>query len=166
MEFRKMVTITLYVRQQKRHWCIEQSFGFCGRGREWGDLGEWHWSIYNIIYEMNRQSNFDAGYRMLGSGALGWPRGMVWGGKWTGGFRMGNTCTPVADSCCMAKPIQYCKVKKINPKKRKEDPLESELATISLFLPGKLHGQRSLVGYSPWDWKEFDTIKHILPINS
>ena len=30
-----------------------------------------------------------------------------------GGFRMGNTCTPVADSCWyMAKPIQYCKVKK------------------------------------------------------
>ena len=27
------------------------------------------------------------------------------------GFRMGNTCTPVVDSCgCMAKPIQYCKV--------------------------------------------------------
>ena len=28
---------------------------------------------------MNRQSRFDAGYRMLGAGALGWPRGMVWG---------------------------------------------------------------------------------------
>ena len=29
------------------------------------------------------------------------------------GFRMGNTCIPVADSCrYMAKPIQYCKVKK------------------------------------------------------
>ena len=27
-------TITLYVRQQKRHRCIEQSFGLCGRGRE------------------------------------------------------------------------------------------------------------------------------------
>ena len=28
-----------------------------------------------------------------------------------GGFRMGNTCTPVVDSCqCMPKPIQYCKV--------------------------------------------------------
>ena len=27
-------------------------------------------------------------------------------------FRMGNTCIPVADSCqCMAKPIQYSKVK-------------------------------------------------------
>ena len=33
MEFRKMVTITLYTRQQKRHRCIEQSFGLCGRGR-------------------------------------------------------------------------------------------------------------------------------------
>ena len=40
MEFRKMVTITLYVRQQKRHRCIEQSFGLCGRGRGWYDLGE------------------------------------------------------------------------------------------------------------------------------
>ena len=30
-----------------------------------------------------------------------------------GGSRMGNTCIPVADSCWyMAKPIQYCKVKK------------------------------------------------------
>ena len=30
-----------------------------------------------------------------------------------GGFRIGNTGIPVADSCwCMAKPMQYCKVKK------------------------------------------------------
>ena len=30
-----------------------------------------------------------------------------------GGFRMGNTCIPVVDSFrYMAKPIQYCKVKK------------------------------------------------------
>ena len=30
-----------------------------------------------------------------------------------GGFRMGNACIPVADSYWyMAKPIQYCKVKK------------------------------------------------------
>ena len=37
-----------------------------------------------------------------------------------GGFRMGSTCTPVADSCqCMAKPIQCCKVKK--KKKRKKE---------------------------------------------
>ena len=81
MEFRKMVTITLYTRQQKRHWCIEQSFGLCGRGRGWDDLGEWHWNMYNIIYETSRQSRFDARYWMLGAGALGRPRGMVWGGR-------------------------------------------------------------------------------------
>ena len=28
-----MVTITLYARQQKRHRCIEQPFGLCGRGK-------------------------------------------------------------------------------------------------------------------------------------
>ena len=80
MEFRKMVTITLYMRQQKRHWCIEQSFGLCGRGRGWDDLGEWYWNMYNIIYETSRQSRSDARYWMLGAGAMGWPRGMVWGG--------------------------------------------------------------------------------------
>ena len=81
MDFRKMVTITLCTRQQKRHWCIEQSFGLCGRGRGWDDLGEWHWNMYNIIYETSCQSRFDASYWMLGAGALGRPRGMVWGGR-------------------------------------------------------------------------------------
>ena len=38
MEFRKMVMITLYTRQQKRHRCIEQSFGSVGErgGRLFG----------------------------------------------------------------------------------------------------------------------------------
>ena len=39
---------------------------------------------------MNRQSRFDAGYRMLGAGALGWPRGMVWGGRWEAGSGLGT----------------------------------------------------------------------------
>ena len=30
MEFRKIVMTTLYARQQKKHRCIEQSFGPCG----------------------------------------------------------------------------------------------------------------------------------------
>ena len=37
--------------------------------------------MYNIIYEMSRQSRFDARYWMLGAGALGRPRGMVRGGR-------------------------------------------------------------------------------------
>ena len=80
MEFRKIVMITLYARQQKRHRCIEQSFGLCGRGRD--DLGEWNWNMYIIICEMNCQSRFDAWYRVLGAVALEWPRGMGWGGSW------------------------------------------------------------------------------------
>ena len=35
-----------------------------------------------------------------------------------------------------------------------EDPLEKEMATHSSILPGEFHGQRSLVGYSPWGHKE------------
>ena len=36
-----------------------------------------------------------------------------------------------------------------------EDPLVEQL--IPVFLPGKFHGQRSLVGYSPWGHKESAT---------
>ena len=35
-----------------------------------------------------------------------------------------------------------------------EDPLEEELATTPVLLPGKSHGQRSLAGCSPWVRKE------------
>ena len=66
-----MITVTLYVGQQKRQRYIEQSFGLCGRGRGWDDLGEWHGNMYNIIYEMNRPSRFDAGHRMLRAGEPG-----------------------------------------------------------------------------------------------
>ena len=38
-----------------------------------------------------------------------------------------------------------------------EDPLEKEMATIPVLLPGKSQGQRSLVDYSPWDHKESET---------
>ena len=42
MEFRKMVTMTLYARQQKKHRNKEQTFGLCGRRRGWDDLRERH----------------------------------------------------------------------------------------------------------------------------
>ena len=38
----------------------------------------------------------------------------------------------------------------------REDPLEKEMATPPVFLPGKSHGQRSLAGYSLWGRKESD----------
>ena len=37
--------------------------------------------MYNIIYETSHQSKFDVQFQMLGAGALGRPRGMVWGGR-------------------------------------------------------------------------------------
>ena len=45
-------------------------------------------------------------------GLVHWYDPEGWDGEGDGrGFIMGNTCTPVADSCqCMAKPIHYCKV--------------------------------------------------------
>ena len=36
-----------------------------------------------------------------------------------------------------------------------EDPLEKEMATHSSILAWRIHGQRSLAGYSPWGCKEF-----------
>ena len=41
-----------------------------------------------------------------------------------------------------------------------EDPLEKEMTTTPVFLPGKFHGQKSLVGCSPWGHKESDTTEH------
>ena len=55
-------------------------------------------------------------------GARGWCTGMTqrdgMGREVGEGFRMGNTCTTVVDSCqCMAKPLQYCKVISLQLKK-------------------------------------------------
>ena len=114
MEFRKMVMITLYARQQKRQRCIEQTFGLCGRGRGWDDLREWHWNMYDNI---RNESPVQVWCRI--QDGWGWCTGMTqrdsMGREVGGGFRIGNTCTPMANSCwCMAKLIQYCKVKKSN----------------------------------------------------
>ena len=46
--------------------------------------------MYNIIYETSRQPTFDAQYWMLGAGALGRPRVMVWGGRREEGLGWGT----------------------------------------------------------------------------
>ena len=42
-----------------------------------------------------------------------------------------------------------------------EDLLEMKMAPHSRILAGKSHGQRSLVGYSPWGRKEEDTTERL-----
>ena len=39
------------------------------------------------------------------------------------------------------------------PRRRKWQP-------APVFLPEKFHGQRNIVGYSPWGLKELDTTEH------
>ena len=91
-----MVTITQYVRQQKRHRCLEQSFGLCGEGEGgmiWGNVME------TCIISYKKQIASPASIQ----DPWGWCTGMTRrdgkGREVGGGFRMGSTCTPVADSC-------------------------------------------------------------------
>ena len=42
-----------------------------------------------------------------------------------------------------------------------EDPLEEETQPTPVFLPGEFHGQRNLVGYSPWGRKESNTTERL-----
>ena len=48
MEFRKMLMITLYAEQKKRHRFTEQSFRLCGRRRGWDVSREQHRNMYTI----------------------------------------------------------------------------------------------------------------------
>ena len=53
-------------------------------------------------------------------GLVHWDEPEEWYREGGGGFRMGNMCTPVADSCqCMAKPIQCCKEISLQKKLKK-----------------------------------------------
>ena len=40
-------------------------------------------------------------------------------------------------------------------------PWRKKWQPTPVFLPGEFHGQRSLVGYSPWGHKESDTTEHM-----
>ena len=95
MQFRKMVTITLYVREQKRHKCVEQSWTLWER--EGGMILENGIETYKISYKKriaSPGSMQDAGYMKLGAGALGWPRGTVWGRRWEGDSGWGTRVHP------------------------------------------------------------------------
>ena len=54
----------------------------------------------------------------------------------------------------------YSPSRNLTQEEQVEDPLEVGLATH--FLPGESHGQRSLVGYSPWGCKESDMTEQLL----
>ena len=41
-----------------------------------------------------------------------------------------------------------------------DDPLKEKMVTRPVLFPGEFHGQRSLVGYSPWGPKELVVTGH------
>ena len=80
-------------------------------------------ALKHVYYHVRNESPVYVQYRI--HDAWGWCTGMIQRDvmEWEvgGGFRIGNSCTPVADSCqCMARPIQYCKGKLSKNKNLKE----------------------------------------------
>ena len=55
-----MLMKTLYAKQKKRHRCIEQTFGLCGRRRVWDVSREQHQNMYIIWGETDHQPRLDA----------------------------------------------------------------------------------------------------------
>ena len=98
-----MVMITLYAKQKKRHRCIEQSFGLCGRRRGWDVSREQHQNMYIIKGKQITSPGW-----MHETSAQGWCTGKTqrdrMGREAGGGIGMGNKCISKADSCqCMTK---------------------------------------------------------------
>ena len=60
MDFRKMLMITLYAKQKKRHRCTEQTFGLRGRRQGWDVSREQQQNMYIIYSETDHQTRLDA----------------------------------------------------------------------------------------------------------
>ena len=58
----------------------------------------------------------------------------------------------------MLKNLPQCRRPGFDPQVKKI-PWRREWLLTRVFLPGEFHGQRNLVGYSPWGCKELDTIE-------
>ena len=119
MEFRKMVTITLYARQQKRHRCIEQSSGLWEKARVgWFERT----ALKHVNYHMWNRSPVQV--RCRRQGAQGWCTGMTlrgemgWGERREGGSGWGTHLHPwLIHVNVWQNPLQYCKV--ISPQLKK-----------------------------------------------
>ena len=125
MEFRKMVMITLYARQKVTQMYRTDFWTLWEKVRVW-------WSertgLKHVCYQVWNRSPVQVGCmrQVPRPGALGWPRGMGWGGRWKGRSGWGTHVNPwLIHVNVWQKPLQYCKVTrlqliKINGKKKRE----------------------------------------------
>ena len=66
-----------------------------------------------VYYQVWDRSSVQVGCmrQVLGAGALGWPRGVGWGGRWKRGSGWGTHVNPwLIHINVWQKPLQYCKV--------------------------------------------------------
>ena len=79
-------------------------------------------------------------------------------GREVGGrVRMGNTCTPMADSCeCMVKPPQYCRVISLQLKRKKsyDKPRQYIKKQRHHFANKGLYSQVVTYGCESWTMKK------------
>ena len=160
MEFRKMVTITLYAKQKKRHMYRTDFWTL----REKARVGCFkRTSSKHVYYQGWNRSPAQVGCmrQVLGPGALGRPRGIGWRGRWEVRSGWGIHVYPwLIHVNVWQKPLQYCKVISLQliikkKKKKKESacnagdpglipgsgkiPWRRKWQPIPVFLPGKSH---------------------------
>ena len=120
-----MVTITLYARQKKRQMYRTVFWTLWEKVRVgWSERTA---SKY-VYYQVWNRSPAQVGCmrQVLGAGALGWPRGMGWGGRWEGSSGWGTHVNPwLIHVNVWQKPLQYCEIIslqliKINGKKKEK----------------------------------------------
>ena len=88
-----------------------------------------------IIYETDCQSRLNAWGRVLRAGALGWPWGMGWGGRWEGGSGWETHVHPwLIHVNVWQKPPQYCKVIRLQFKKKKGIKQEMKTSLVVQWL--------------------------------
>ena len=110
MEFRKRITIILYAKQKKRHRCIDQTLGLCGRWRGWDVSREQHRNVYYLGWNRS-PAQVGCIRQVLWPGALGRPRGIGRRGRWEGGLGWGiHVNSWLIHVNVWQKPLQYCKV--------------------------------------------------------
>ena len=104
------------------------------------DRDAWHAAVHGVAKSRTRLSDFHFSTLIISARSLGLPGGSV-----------------VKKKKKSAGPCRRCR---FDPCVRKI-PWRREWQPTSVFLPGESHGQRSLVGYSPWGRRESDTTERL-----
>ena len=160
--------ISLYAKQKKRHRCIEETFGLCGRRRGWDGCFK-RTASKHVYYQGWNRSPAQVGCmrQALGPGALGRPIGSGWRGRWEGGSGWGIHVNPwlILDNVWQ-KPLHYVKVislQLIKKKDRQKNDCRSSNSRLPFLAinfgqaPGVDDGQGGLAYCGSWGHKESDT---------